>query len=400
MALDAIILDLDGTLVDTNGLHAKAWALAIRQFGYKIDPDRIITEIGKSGSKLVPDLLGERAETEKGEALRDAHDEIYLDLVENEPVQAFPGAVDLFERARRVGLKTVVATGSKRESLDKVAARTELDLESLADEIIADDEVDIGKPCPDPVIAAYEKLDLSPAQCVMVGDTPYDVESARRAGVLCLGVLTGVHSSEIMFCVGARAVYPHIRALVEDLESAVDRSTPGPIRLTWQTMRDLMAEALEEARNGLEGGDLPVGAVLANGGGSIVGRGRSRTETTKNFLAHGEMQAFADISAGYPLNRRELILVSTLEPCMMCFGAAMGARVDSILYALDAPSNGGIARCRPMQSPGMIMPRVVGGICSAESRVLFEEWHQRHPDTPFVKDLLDKNSTKAASRTC
>lgn len=400
MALDAIILDLDGTLVDTNGLHAKAWELAIRQYGYKIDSDRIITEIGKSGSKLVPELLGGRAEKEKGDALRDAHDEIYLDLVEHEPVRAFQGAVELFERARRAGLKTVVATGSKRESLDKVAARAELDLANLADEIVADDDVRIGKPCPDPVIAAYEKLNLSPAQCVMVGDTPYDVESARRAGVLCLGVLTGVHSSETMFCVGARVVYPHVQALVDDLEGAVNRSTPGPIRLTWQTMQDLMAEALQEARKGLEGGDLPVGAVLANGEGSVVGRGRSRTETTKNFLAHGEMQAFADISAGYPFNRRELILVSTLEPCMMCFGAAMGARVDSILYALDAPSNGGIARCRPMQSPGMIMPRVVGGICSAESRALFEEWHQRRPDTPFVKDLLEKNSTEASSTTC
>ncbi len=400
MALDAIILDLDGTLVDTNGLHAEAWALAIERHGYRLDQERIITEIGKSGSLLVPDLLGERVEIEKGDVIRKAHDEIYLELLDRRTIPVFPGAVEVFERARRVGLRTVLATGSKRDSLEKVGTRAGVDLLNLPDVVVADDDVDVGKPCPDPVIAAYEKLDLSPAQCVMVGDTPYDVESARRAGVLCLGVLTGVHSSEKMFRAGARGVYPHVGALVEDLENAINLSTPGPIRLTWRTMRDLMAEALDEARRGLESGDLPVGAVLVNGEGSIVGRGRSRTETTRDFLAHGEMQAFADVSIGYPLNRRELILISTLEPCMMCFGAAMGARVDTIIYALEAPSNGGIARCRPMQSPGMIMPRVVGGVCSAESRKLFEEWNRRYPDGPFVKDLLEKHGTEPTGSAC
>lgn len=400
MALDAVILDLDGTLVDTNVLHAKAWERAMREFDYRLDVERIITAIGKSGSRLVPDLLGPRAEERHGDAMRDAHDQIYLELIEEEPVRLFHGAEEFFKQTRHAGLRTVVATGSKRESLEKVAALAGLNLVDLADEIVADDDVEVGKPSPDPVIAAYRKLDLSPAQCVMVGDTPYDVESARRAGVICLGVLTGVHSSDALLRAGARGVYDDIERLGDDLEEALAKSTPGPIRLTWGVMRELMGEALGEARESLRNDDLPVGAILVNGEGAVVGRGRSRTETSRNFLAHAEMEAFTDVSKGYPLNRRELILVSTLEPCMMCFGAAMGARVDTIVYALDAPSNGGIARCRPMQSPGMIMPRVVGHICADESRTLFEEWFSRHPDGPFVKDLLERNTAETSGTGC
>lgn len=400
MAIDGIIIDLDGTLVDTNSLHARAWSLAIERHGYRLDEQRIVKEIGKSGSVLVPDLLGDHAEREKGESLRDAHDEIYLDLVDREPIHLFPGAREIFERARNADLRTAIASGSKRESLEKVAERAGLDILTLADEIVTDDDVETGKPSPDAVIAAYEKLGLSPAQCVMVGDTPYDVEAAHRAGVLCLGVLTGVHSAERMFRAGARGVYRHTGELVDLMEEVLQLSTPGPVRLTWETMRALMAEALDEARRGLAEADLPVGAVLADGNGTIVGRGRSRTETTREFLAHAEMQAFSEISGTFSLDRRELILVSTLEPCMMCFGAAMGARVDTIIYALEAPSNGGIARCRPMQSPGMIMPRVVGGICAEKSLALFEEWNRRHPDRPFVKDLLEKSSLNPIRSVC
>jgi len=400
MAIDAIILDLDGTLVDTNNLHARAWSLAIERFGYRLDQERILVEIGKSGSVLVPDLLGDSAENRVGDALRDAHDEIYLELLDHEPVHLFPGGIDIFERARADGLRTAVASGSKRDSLEKVADKAGIDLLNLSDAIITDDDVQTGKPSPDAVIAAYEKLGLSPAQCVMIGDTPYDVEAAQRAGVLCLGVLTGVHAAESMYRAGARGVYRHTGEIVDELESALQMSTPGPVKLTWETMRALMAEALDEARRGLAEADLPVGAVLADGNGTIVGRGRSRTETTREFLAHGEMQAFSEISGSFSIDKRELILVTTLEPCMMCFGAAMGARVDTIIYALKAPSNGGVARCRPMQSPGMIMPRVVGGVCADKSLALFEEWNRRHPDRPFVKDLLEKSSLTSMRSMC
>ncbi len=400
MALDGIILDIDGTLVDTNYLHARAWSQAMKKFGYGLDVDRIIIEIGKSGSRLVPSLLGETAEREHGADLRDAHDKIFLDLLDHEPVEVFSSAEAIFQRAEAAGLSTAVATGSAREGLEKMMDRAGLNIFELADVVVTDDDVEDGKPGPEPVEAAVAKLDLFPAQCILIGDTPYDVISARRANALCLGVLTGVHPRDKLLASGARAVYRDIGEIADNLKDALHVSSPGAIHLTKELVRGLMQEALREAQAGLDRDDIPVGAVLADGEGSILARACSTTETSGDFLAHAEMRVFKEISGRYPLNRRDLILVSTLEPCMMCLGAAMSARVDTIIYALRAPSNGGIARCGPMRSPGMIMPRVVGGICSGESRELFVEWDRRHPDTPFVTDLLDRISVAEANDSC
>ena len=390
MALDGIILDIDGTLVDTNPLHARAWSQAMKRFGFGIGEERILGEIGKSGSRLVPAVLGERVEKEQGDALRDAHDEIFLDLLDHEEVKVFRGAGAIFDRAREAGIRTAVATGSGQESLEKMMERAGFDLFGLADAVVSDDDVQTGKPCPDPVEAAAAKLDMSPAQCILIGDTPYDVAAARRAGAVCLGVLTGAHPADAMYSAGARAVFDDIGAIADDLDEVTRIASPGSLHFTHDVMRDLMQLALAEANQGLDRDELPVGAVLADGSGVVIASACSSTESTGDFLAHGEMLAFREISGRYPLRRRDLILVTTLEPCMMCLGAAMSARVDTILYALKAPSNGGIARCRPMQSPGMVMPRVVGGICAAQSLELFGEWDRRHPGRPFVVDLLNR----------
>lgn len=388
MAVDAIIFDLDGTLLDTNVLHARAWTEAMERFGYRVGEDRILKEIGKSGSLLVPSLLGDRVEAEQGDALREAHDRLFLRLVDREEIAVFPGAEETLLAAREQGLKTAVATGSAREGVEKMADASGLDLFGLVDVVVTDSDVERGKPEPDTITAAIEKLDLSPAQFVFIGDTPYDVVAGRAAGVVTLCVGTGAHDREKLFGVGARAVYADVGELGRQMESALKLSSPGRVHLTWATMRALMDEALQEARDAVDSDNVPVGAVIADGDGEIVARGHSVTETTGNFLQHAEMVAFQKVVGKVRLNRRELILVSTLEPCMMCMGAAMDARVDTIIYGLGAPSNGGARRCEPMQSPGMIMPRIVGGVCEQESRALFEEWSRLHPETPFVQDLL------------
>jgi tRNA(Ile)-lysidine synthase len=152
-----------------------------------------------------------------------------------------------------------------------------------------------------------------------------------------------------------------------------------------------MQEALAAARRGLETGEVPIGCVLANGRGEIVARASNQFNSTKDRTAHAEMVAFRESAGKFADDAKDLILVSTLEPCVMCTGAAMEAAVDTIIYALRAPADSGTARVSPPQSPESQMPRIVGDIRAAESRRLFEEFLKVATDPKpraFVEQLL------------
>src|SRR5688500_1386142 len=106
MALDAVIFDLDGTLVDTNHQHVEAWRRAFDRFGYTVSPDRIFIEVGKGGDQLIPHLLGREADKNHGDALREAHPGEFARLADAQGVRVFAGAVELVEEVRRRGLRT------------------------------------------------------------------------------------------------------------------------------------------------------------------------------------------------------------------------------------------------------------------------------------------------------
>jgi tRNA(adenine34) deaminase len=132
--------------------------------------------------------------------------------------------------------------------------------------------------------------------------------------------------------------------------------------------------------------------VLARGDGSVIARGFNELNRTQNKTAHAEMVTFARAAGKVPTDARDLILVSTLEPCVMCTGAAMEAAVDTIVYALKAPADSGTGRVSPPQSPESQMPRIVGDVLPDESRALFEQWLARPRNNPrqvkFVQQLL------------
>ena len=390
MAIDAILFDLDGTLLDTNVLHARAFEEAFAQHGFTIPEDRILPEIGKGSGKLLTSIIGPSAEAEHGEALREAHSRIYAEMVEKEGVSLFPDVRALFEAVRERGLKIAVATASKEEELEKVMDRASLDLSALADVLVTDSDVERSKPAPDTVSAAVEKLGLSPAQCAMIGDTPYDAAACKRAGVVLLAVATGVHTREDLLQAGARAVYADTGDLLRHLDEALETASPSPDHLDGKTLDALMQAALDEARSGVERGEVPIGSVLARFSGEIIARGYNATRATGSAIAHAEIETLRAAAGQLSGDARDLVLVTTLEPCVMCYGAAMTAGVDTIVYALEAPTDGGVERCRPIQSPGARMPRVIGGIRREQSRTLLAAWRERQPDAVFVRDLLER----------
>src|ERR1700730_13305606 len=117
MALSAVIFDIDGTLLDTNGAHVEAWHRAFKARGYKVPKDRIAVEIGKGGDLLVSAILGQQAEKEDGEALRQQSAEEFLKIASQEHFKVFPGAKELFTQLRERGIKTALATSSKVKHL-------------------------------------------------------------------------------------------------------------------------------------------------------------------------------------------------------------------------------------------------------------------------------------------
>lgn len=158
-----------------------------------------------------------------------------------------------------------------------------------------------------------------------------------------------------------------------------------------------MREALAEAELGMAEGEAPIGCVIALREGDrarIVARGHNRVNGLQRKNAHAEIVAFE--SAGgenpaLPLDAEHVVLVSTLEPCVMCLGAAMETGVELVLFGLRAPADNGTQRLRPPESPESSDPKIEGDILANESRALFERWLQGKEGTEqakFVEQLL------------
>ena len=154
----------------------------------------------------------------------------------------------------------------------------------------------------------------------------------------------------------------------------------------------LMREALELARRAIDVGEVPIAAVVAHAG-KIIGWGWNELNAKRDRTMHAEMAAFRDAAGRYPTDTKDLVLVSTLEPCVMCFGAALLSGVGRIVYALPAPADGGMARVTQPSSPEAQWPEVAGDVLGGEARTLFERWLAAHPDEgpqrDFVTQLLD-----------
>ncbi len=213
MAVDAALLDVDGTLIDSNYHHALAWYRAFRKHEIVLPLWRIHRAIGMGGDQLVPALVGPKLDEEQGNHIRAARDEIYKGgLVEE--VAPLEGAHALIAELKDRGLRVVLASSSPRDELERYLDL--LDARELADAWTTNDDVEATKPEPDLILAALEKAQTESA--VMVGDTPWDVEAASKAGVETLCVITGGWSKQELREAGALAVFESVDELRRRLE--------------------------------------------------------------------------------------------------------------------------------------------------------------------------------------
>lgn len=222
MLLRGMIFDIDGTLVDTNPAHMEAWHRAFQRLGYDVPVERIALEIGKGGDKLVPSILGPKAEERQGEALRRAQREEFLEIAAGEHFRVFPGVAELFQALRERRIRTALATSSDEKHLQATMNSADIDLIHLADILVTMDDADASKPAPDLVIVAWQKLALSSAQCAMVGDTVYDAQACQAAGVAFLGLLSGGTSAAALLEAGACGVWRDTGHLYADLDPALE----------------------------------------------------------------------------------------------------------------------------------------------------------------------------------
>jgi len=202
----AWILDVDGTIIDSNAAHVEAWQRAFARHGHGITAERIRVEIGKGGDKLVPSILGETAEEREGETLRELQTEEFLAIARTRKLPPFPGARELVAELRRRGVRTAIATSSGNEHLEALGRSSGLDLEDLTDILVNADDIEESKPAPDLIVAAVKKLGVPAAECLMVGDTPWDAQACVAAGVACIGVRSGGNDSATLRAAGAREV--------------------------------------------------------------------------------------------------------------------------------------------------------------------------------------------------
>lgn len=208
----AAILDIDGTLIDTNYHHAVAWFRAFRQHGHVVPIWQIHRHIGMGGDKLVSALLSEEVEEREGDDIRAAEKALYFTFIEE--VEPLRGARALMEDLRDRGAAVILASSAKADEVDHYLDM--LDARSLADGWTTSADVQATKPDPDLVLAALEKIGSKNA--IMIGDSTWDCHAAKAAGIKSIAVLTGGFSSEELREAGASEVFESIDELRQSLD--------------------------------------------------------------------------------------------------------------------------------------------------------------------------------------
>lgn len=211
-----VIFDVDGTLVDSNGAHARAWAEALAAAGHSVPEGHIRALIGMGGDKLLPAAAGMSADSPEGKVIAERRGAIFRSRYLPR-LQAFAGSRQLLLALKASGLRLAVASSAEEDELTPLLRIAGAD--DLIEKKASGDDAKSSKPDPDIVAVALRHLGCEPAEAVMIGDTPYDVEAARRADVECIGFRCGGWDDRGL--AGAVAVYDGPWHLLERLGTSL-----------------------------------------------------------------------------------------------------------------------------------------------------------------------------------
>ena len=216
--LKAVIFDIDGTLVDSVDIHAMAWHEALREFGYQADYHAVRAQVGKGADKLIPEFVPQEQLKAVQQKLADFRGDLfkrkYLSRIR--PLSCVP---ELMQRVQDEGLRIALASSAKK---DELAAYVKIaGIERFVEQDTSKDDVDESKPAPDISQAALSKLkDVRAPEAIVIGDTPYDAIAARRAGMRCIGVLTGGWTRQELMDTGCSVVYRSVAELFAMFDSS------------------------------------------------------------------------------------------------------------------------------------------------------------------------------------
>jgi HAD superfamily hydrolase (TIGR01509 family) len=204
-----VVLDVDGTLMDTNYLHTEAWARAFERAGHRVPRVRLHKEVGKGAGLLIREFVGDEETVEK---IQDLHSEFYGEL--QEYGHPLPGAKELISSLKERGYEVWLVTSAKDEELEH--HMQELEAEDSVDGVVNSSAVENAKPAPDIFEEALRRAGATADETVTVGDALWDVEAAREAGIRTVAVLSGgAYHKEDLEEAGAVAVYEDCAALLD-----------------------------------------------------------------------------------------------------------------------------------------------------------------------------------------
>jgi len=214
----AVLLDIDGTLVDSNYAHVDAWSKAFTDIGHPVDSWRIHEAIGEDSTLLLASLLGDEIAEARGDEAKERHSAHYLPHGDTD-LHVFVRVTELLDELTRRGHRVVLATSAPEEEL--AVLRDLLDVEGALWAVTSSEDAETAKPDPGIVQGALEKAGVDGVHAVMVGDAVWDVEAAGRAGVTCVGVRSGGTSRASLTEAGAVEVWDDVASLLDGLDGSV-----------------------------------------------------------------------------------------------------------------------------------------------------------------------------------